>query len=279
MEAVEAAHVFAVGAGFAAEASGIGTVLDRKVAGFQDGIAVDVGDGHFGGGDEVEVVEVHVVHLCFLVGQLSGGISGGFVHHVRRFHFAVAVLAGGVEEEVDEGALHLGAFAFINGESGAGDLDAQLEVDDVVFLYELPVGKGGCTEGGGISFLVNHLVVLSAFAAGNGGVWHVRQQHHQLIDLAVLVGKLGLKFFLVGFELGGLRLHGLGFVAFALLEQLPNGLGQFALFHQIVVQGLFRLTNLRVDFKDIVNQFRSIKILNLQSFNYIRRIFTNDLYL
>lgn len=71
VKAVEPAHVFAVAAGFAAEALGVGAILDGEVALAEDDVAVDVGDGHFGGGDEVEVVGLAVVHLAFFVGQLA----------------------------------------------------------------------------------------------------------------------------------------------------------------------------------------------------------------
>ena len=188
VQAVEAAHVLAVRAGLATEAGGVGAVLDGEVAGLEDGVTVNVGDGHLGGGDQVEVVEVGVVHLSFLVGQLAGGVGGGLVHHIGRLHLGIAVLGGGVEEEVDEGALHLGPFALVNGEAGAGDLAAQVEVNDVVLFHQFPVGECGLRHIAGVTFLIDHLVVFCALSERHGSVRHVRQQHHHAADLLFLFG-------------------------------------------------------------------------------------------
>ncbi len=75
MQTVESAHVFAVCAGFAAEAGRIGGILDGKVLLIDNDIAVEVRDGNFGGRDKVQVVKIGVVHLSFLVGQLACAIA------------------------------------------------------------------------------------------------------------------------------------------------------------------------------------------------------------
>ena len=44
-----------------------------------------------------------------------------------------------VQEEVDERALQLCTFAFVYGESGTGNLNAQVKVYPVIFLGQFPV--------------------------------------------------------------------------------------------------------------------------------------------
>lgn len=141
VETVEAADVFAVTAGFAAPACAVCAVFDGEAVGGYDDVAVEVGDGYFGGGDEVEAVEGSDVHLCFFVGELSGAVTGCFVDYVRRFDFEVSGFVGAVEEELYESALEASAFAEVYGESGAGDFDAEVEVYDVILFGEFPVGE------------------------------------------------------------------------------------------------------------------------------------------
>ena len=71
VETIETLHVCAVTASLAAETRCVGAMLDWELLGVEDFVAVDVGDWHFGGGHEVEVVNLAVVHLAFLVGQLT----------------------------------------------------------------------------------------------------------------------------------------------------------------------------------------------------------------
>ena len=141
VQAVQAAHILAVAACLATEALRVGAVLDGEFLLVEDDIAVDVRDRHLGGGDEVEVIDLGVVHLSFFVWQLACAVAAGSIHDCRRHDLGVAGLVGFGEEEVDEGALQLGSLADIDGEAGAGDLHAQVEVDEIVFLGEFPVGE------------------------------------------------------------------------------------------------------------------------------------------
>ena len=53
VQTVEAAYILAVASGFATPAGAVSTVLDRQTVGGNDYIAIEVGDGDFGSGDEV----------------------------------------------------------------------------------------------------------------------------------------------------------------------------------------------------------------------------------
>jgi hypothetical protein len=88
-----------IAAGLAAEARGVAHHFDRQLFGVQDLVAVEVGDGHLGRGDQIEVVHRGVVHLAFLVGQLARGEGAGCVHHVGWDDLAVSGIGGLVQEE------------------------------------------------------------------------------------------------------------------------------------------------------------------------------------
>ena len=82
-----------------------------------------------------------MVHLTFFIGQLACSVTGSSIDHCRRHYFRIARLACLVQEEVDECALQLCAFAFVYGEAGTGNLDTQVKVYQVVFLGQFPVWK------------------------------------------------------------------------------------------------------------------------------------------
>ena len=114
-------------------------MFDGELVGIDDGVAVDVGDGHLGSGYHVEAVKGYGVHLSLFVGQLAGAQAGGLVDHQRGLYLQVAGIGGTVEEEVDEGSLQACTFAFVHRETGTGNLVAQLEVHKVVFGTEVPM--------------------------------------------------------------------------------------------------------------------------------------------
>ena len=75
MQTVQSTHVLAVAAGLAAEALCVCAVLDRQLCLVKNHVAVDIGDRNLGGGDEVEVVHLAVIHLSLLVRQLSRAVA------------------------------------------------------------------------------------------------------------------------------------------------------------------------------------------------------------
>ncbi len=143
MQTVQTAHVLAVGTGLAAETLGVGAVLDGQVLLVEYHVAVYVGHGHLGGGNEVEVVHLAVVHLTFLVGQLAGTVAGSGVHHGGGHQFGIAGFPCLIEEEIDKSALQTGALADVYRKTGTGDFHTEVEVYQIVFFGKLPVGKLG----------------------------------------------------------------------------------------------------------------------------------------
>ena len=155
MQTVQSAHILTVRTGLATEALCVGAVLDGQLLLVEDDVTVDVGDGHLSGRNEVEVIYLAVVHLTLLVGQLSCAVAAGGVHYRGRHNLGVAAGTCFVEEEVDQRSLQTGTLADIHGETGTGDLDAQVEVYQIVFLGQFPVGQTaspGPSQGGEYGF-------------------------------------------------------------------------------------------------------------------------------
>ena len=162
MQAVQSAHVLAIRASLATEALRVGAVLDGQVLLVEDHIAVDIRHRHLGSRNQVEVVDLGMIHLALLVGQLAGAIARCSIHHRRRHNLGVPALASLVEEEVDECALQAGTLTDVDRESGTRDLHAQVEVDEVVFLCQLPVGQRILNAQRGIHCPVAHGVLRCA---------------------------------------------------------------------------------------------------------------------
>ena len=85
-----------------------------------------------------------MIHLSFLVRQLACSITAGSVYYCRRHNLLVTGLAGFRQEKVDQGALQLGTFPAIYGETGSGNLYTQIEIYQVIFLGQFPV-REPCT--------------------------------------------------------------------------------------------------------------------------------------
>ena len=142
VQAVEAADVLSVAARFTTEARGVPTEFLRQVARTQNDVAEDVGQRHLRRRNHVEVVLLHVVHLAFFVWQLPGAVSRVGIHHVRWDVFCVSGFVGALQKEADESALEFGPLAFVEGEAGARDLGAKVEVDQVKLFRDVPMRLG-----------------------------------------------------------------------------------------------------------------------------------------
>ena len=75
MQTVQTADILTIAACLAAETLRVCTVLDRQLGLVKNDIAVDVRHRNLSGRNEIEVVHLAVVHLTFLVGQLSRAIT------------------------------------------------------------------------------------------------------------------------------------------------------------------------------------------------------------
>ena len=259
METVESADILAVGAGLATEACGVGAVLYREFVGGNDDVAVNVGDGNFGGRDEVEFVLIDEIHLAFLVGELACAVAGGFVHDVGGLYLKIAGLACLVEKELDEGALQTGALADVDGETGTGDLHTEVEIDDVVFLCEFPVGEcvGGKVGHRAAGLLDN--IVGCGQAFGHSVAGDVGYAEEDVADGVFGRAQTIGDFFLLGLDFSHFLLGFLGLVAVAFLHQTSYRVCIFLKFGGESVVLVLEATALVVKVNHVVDSLLSVK--------------------
>ncbi len=168
-----------------------------------------------------------MIHLAFFVGQLSGADARCLVYYVGGLDFHIAGLVGFVEEELYERALQACAFADVNGESGAGDFHAEVEVDEVIFLGEVPVGQGFASEFGHVAAGSFDYVVGRALAGGHAFVGDVGHAEQNFAYFAFGCGELSGNSLLLFFHFCNGRLGAFGFVFFALLHHCADLSGNF----------------------------------------------------
>ena len=175
MQAVQSADVLAIAASLTAETLCVSAVLYGQVLFVKDDVAIDIRDGHLGSGNQIEVVDLAVVHLAFLVRQLASAIARCGVDHRRRHNLCVAALRGLGQEEVDECALQLCTFTYINRETSSRNLHAQVEVDEVVLLSQFPAssqwGRGLSIPRLGLTFQLPTVSVPSHFLRFDFTTW------------------------------------------------------------------------------------------------------------
>ena len=99
MQAVQATDILAVRASLTAEASRISATLDRQILFIEDLVAEDVGHRNLCCRNEIEVVEVAMVHLTLFVRQLTRAVTGCLIDNIRWLHLQITGLAGLIEEE------------------------------------------------------------------------------------------------------------------------------------------------------------------------------------
>ena len=218
----QAAHVFAVRTGFAAEAGGMGGQFQRQFFRRHDAVAHGVGEGNFGGRNQVlrgfafVAASGNVEQVFAEFRQLPRTVERAVVYDIGRVVFGVAVLLRvGVEHELRQCAVQAGDLAFHDGEAGAGECRAAFKVQaqgcaqiNVVFDVEIKCAR--CADAA-------HFDVFRFVFAG--GYAFMRQVGDG--------GQPGFEFCLHGLEFGGglfqtgfdlcHGIHGLfGFFVFAL---------------------------------------------------------------
>ncbi len=210
-----AADVFAVAAGFAAEAWCPGAEGDGELRFVEGLVAEEVGDGDLSGGDEPVIAILKFAGVGALVvavkgvfgelRELAGPEEGTRVDHEGREDFGVSVLAGvEIEHEVGEGALEARSGAVVDDETGAGDFSGPVEVEDVEVFAEIPVRFRGEVEGGlsAPGFLL--AVGMFVGADGNGVLGEVWDGLEDGLEAFVCCGGPGFEFIHLRFKSPGL---------------------------------------------------------------------------
>ena len=213
-----------------------------------------------------------MIHLTFLVRQLTCAVTRGGIHHRWRHNLRITALAGLVEEEVDEGALQTGTLAYIHGESGTGDFYAQVKVDKVVFLGELPVGQGildtqlgihvpvayGVIPSAFLQVRFHHMVVFSSLALRHLVVRDVRNLAKHLRHLLLSLSHGLIHLLRLLFQLSHLSLHLLSLVFLTFFHQSADLTRQLFLFIQTLVELLLSLAALLIHSQYFVDSLLGI---------------------
>ncbi len=192
--------------------------------------------------------------------------SAGLVDHQRRLYLHKPGLLGLVEEEVDEGTLQTGTLAFVERESGAGHLVAQLEVDDVILGAEIPVGQRVGGQVGLVAEFGHHHIVGLALAHGHGDMRCVGQAYQLFVEALLRRRLLLAEALLLSLELGGAGLGLLGLFAQPLFHQTANLLGNLVLLGLHGVGFHLQGTAVGIESDDLTDTCLHVgHILNLQS--------------
>ena len=120
---------------------------------------MEIGDRHFGGRDEEQIVPRHRVEVFLELGKLAGAGERGAVHQERRRHLQVAVLAGvQIEHEVRERAHQPRARSDEDRKAGAADLGAPGQIKQAEGFADLPVRPGRKWQCRAVAPAANNLV-------------------------------------------------------------------------------------------------------------------------
>src|SRR5574344_170619 len=117
MQTVQSANVFSVRTCFTTEACRICTAFDREVFFFKDDIAENICYRNFRRRNKIEVVHFAMIHLSFLVWQLSCSVTRILVYDKWRLNFKITALACLFKEECFQSTLQTSHFAYVNRES------------------------------------------------------------------------------------------------------------------------------------------------------------------
>ncbi len=156
MLADNAARILARRAGLGAKAGRVRRQRDRQLVLVQNFVAIEVGDGHFGSGNEPVIVVLEFAprhrirvrigaakQVLGKLGQLAGAEETLAVHHERRQHLGVAVLLRvQVEHEADQRPLQPRPGAHVHRKARPAQLGRAFKVQDAKRFAQFPVRLG-----------------------------------------------------------------------------------------------------------------------------------------
>ena len=267
MEAVQTTHILTIRPSFAAEAGRVSGVAYGQILLLEDDVTIDIRHRHLSRGDEIEVVHRSVVHLPFLVGELTRAVARVFVDDVGRLYLEVTSFTSIVEEEVDECALQASSITLIDGEASTRDLHTQLEVNEVIVLRQLPVGLGGSIKCGHLATSLDADVVLSRSAFGHDVGGEVRYREQDLTDLRFGLGLLLLQALACLLEQCHLRADALSLLLGALLHQITDLLSEGLLTREAGIELLLRATADLIEVQYFGDRFACLELLLAEALN------------
>ena len=149
-------------------------------------------EGDLRGADQEEVVLWHLVDLVAVAGQEAGPDQRLLADEHGRDHRLVALAAGEVEREADQGELEQDQVALDVGESGAGELGGGLDVDQAEVGADLEMVAGLEVEARPLPDLAQGHGVLLGHPVGGVGVGEVGDRAGDPLQLLVDLLQLGL---------------------------------------------------------------------------------------
>src|SRR5664280_2558560 len=141
MKPVKSSDMSSPGACFPPEAWCICHIFNGKFFSIKNHIPLNIGNGNFSSGNEIEVIDIGMIHLPLLIWQLPRTKARILIYHYRWHNLQVTSFFSFIEKEIDQSSFQPGSFAFINRESGACQLNPKVKVNDVIFFNQVPVGK------------------------------------------------------------------------------------------------------------------------------------------
>ena len=261
MHANHPARAHARRARFRAEARAVGAVVNRKLAGRENLLAMDVRDRRLGRREQIQLAQrglvqtfAHGVSLILKLRKLSHAHHAVAADDVRRRDFGVAVLGRvQIQQELDQRPFQPRAPVRVEQEAAAGKLRPPREVHELERLAQLDVRLGIEGELGLGTPVLYFGIVGAGFAQRHAGVRGVRQAdedgvacglgvHGGLVERGYLVAeraRLGL----LGFRLGQLLLA----------HQGPDLLGDLVAQGLQILDLLERRAPLLVELEHLVN--------------------------
>ena len=128
MQTVQATYIFSIRTGFTTETLGISTVLNRQLFLIQNHVAINICYRNLCCRNQIQIIQIAVIHLAFLIRQLSGAITRSSIYYCRRHDFFISGSTSFIKEEVNQSTLQTSSLSFINRESGTCNLYTQVKI-------------------------------------------------------------------------------------------------------------------------------------------------------
>ena len=181
-----AACVLAVGTGFRTEAGRMTDELQRQPVRGQNFIPHDVGDGNFGGGNQVKLSPVgfgYREQVFLELRQLPGAAHAVRVDHIGHVHFGVAVLAAvHVEHELRNCAMQARQRSLHQREARAADLCRGIEIQHAQPGPDIDMILGGKVELARLAHPADLDVVVSGCSGRHARMRQVWNSKQEVID-------------------------------------------------------------------------------------------------
>ena len=142
MQTIQSPHILAITAGLATKASRISAALDRQIFLIENLIAENIRDRHFGRRNQIEIIHLGMIHLPLFIRQLPRSITRSLVYHKRRLYLQIARLACLIQEECFQRTLQARHLTDIHRKTRTGDLNAEIKINQIIFLTQIPVTQG-----------------------------------------------------------------------------------------------------------------------------------------